>query len=202
MAKTLSNEQVSTVTVLLQAGKTVKEIAKFAGLDRDAVMTAAREIDVEPATKAQKRAKALYGSATADGGMTYQAIAATLQSEGLKNDDGKKVHYLTVSTWAGNYGWSWGGSESGDYVAPSPGSAASRSKYTLRMSKKTAAEVNASGAITTAATKAWEELNRDRTRIVQLAIIKGAAAAGVTDLAAVKKALFATHGDAIRNTRE
>jgi len=202
MAKTLSSEQISTVTVLLQAGKTVKEIAKFADLDRTAVLATAREVDVEPATKAQKRAKELYGSATADGGLTYQAIAETLQSEGLKNDDGKKVHYLTVSTWAANYGWSWGGSESGDYEPPSPGSTPSRSKYTLRMSKKTSAEVNGAAAISNAATKAWEELSSDRTRIVQLAIIKGAAAASVTDLAAVKKTLFKKHGDAIRTARE
>lgn len=202
MAKTLTEQQHSTVSVLLQAGKTVKEIAKFAELDRDAVLATARSLDVEPSTKAQKRAKELYGSTTDEDGRTYQEIAAALQSEGLKNDDGNKVHYLTVSTWASNYGWRWGGSTSGDYEPPRPGSAPSRSKYTLRMSKKTSAEVNAPSAITAAAVAAWDELNSDRTRVVQLAIIRGAGVAGVTDLIAVKKALFDKHGTEIREARE
>lgn len=201
MAKSLTDQQISTVTVLLQAGKTVKEIAKFADLDRSAVLATARAVDVTPATKAQQRAKELYGS-TDNNGLTYQEIAEHLQTEGLKNDEGNKVHYLTVSTWAANFGWPWGGSVSGDYEPPRPGSAPSRSKYTLRMSRKTAAEVNAAHAIGTAATAAWDELSTDRTRIVQLAIIRGASSAGVTDLAAVKKALFDKHGDAIRSARE
>lgn len=201
MAKKLTDDEKSTITVLLQAGKTVKEIAKFADIDRDAVLDTARSLDVVPATKAQQRAKELYGS-SADDGLTYQDIAAALQAEGLKNDDGNKVHYLTISTWAANYGWRWGGSTSGEYEPPRPGSAPSRSKYTLRMSKKTAAEVNAKPAITAAAGSAWDELKSDRTRIVQLAIIRGAASVGVTDLAAVKKALFAKHGDEIRTARE
>lgn len=202
MSKTLTDQQVSTVTVLLEAGKTVKEIAKFADLDRSAVLATAREIDVTPATKAQQRAKELYGSTSDEGGLTYQTIAAQLQAEGLKNDDGNKVHYLTVSTWAANFGWPWGGSPSGDYEPPTPGSAPSRSKYTLRMSKKTAAEVNAPETVEAAAAAAWDELSADRTRIVQLAIIRGAGKAGVTDLVAVKKLLFAIHGEAIRNARE
>ncbi len=75
------------------------------------------------------------------------------------------------------------------------------SKYTMRMSKAVDAQINTASGIAAAATAAWKLLSSDKTHIVQLAIIQGAAAVGVTDLAAVKKALFDAHGDDIRNAK-
>ena len=198
MGNELNKDQVATVTVLLRAGKTIKEISKFADLDRGAVTTVARDLDIEPASGAQKRAKELYGSKDE---LTYQQVAEQLRSEKLKNDDGKPVHYLTVSTWAANFGWRWGGSKDGEYSPPRAGTGPARSKYTLRLSQKLAAKMNSSSAVHAAANAAWEELDSDRTRVVLLAIIRGAASVGVTDLAAVKKALFDAHGEAIRSAR-
>ena len=56
MSSELTSDQKSTVTVLLQAGNTIKEISKLANLDRDAVTQVARTLDLEPDDKAQKRA--------------------------------------------------------------------------------------------------------------------------------------------------
>ena len=194
----LNSNQVATITVLLEAGKTIKEISKFADLDRVAVTSVARDLDIDPPTAAQKRAKELFASAD---GSTYQEVAAQLRAEKLTNDDGKAVHYLSVSTWVANFGWRWGGSEDGEYSPTRVGSSPARSKYTLRLSQKLAAQMNSPSAVEAAANAAWEELDSDRTRVVMLAIIRGAASADVTDVAAVKKALFATHGEAIRSAR-
>lgn len=197
MSVELSSDQKSTVTVLLQAGKTIKEISKFADLDRDAVMHIARNLDLEPSDPTQKRARVLFSSSE---GMTYAEVATALKAEGLKND-GEPVHYLTVATWVANHGWAWGGAEDGDYAPDRVSSAPARSKYTLRMSKKLDAEVNSAAAITTAADAAWDELSSDRTTVVAIAVVKGAAASGVTDIAAVKAALMERQGESIRSAR-
>lgn len=184
--------------MLLQAGKTVKEISKFADLDRGAVTEVAREVDIDPPHPTQRRAKELF---RADDGPTYQQIADVLNKEKLKTDEGKKVHYLTVSTWVANFGWAWGGAADGEYAPVQVGTGPARSKYTLRLSKTMAADINTATAVSAAAEAAWQELESDNTRIVAVAIIRGAAKVGVTDIAAVKKALFATHGDAIRTAK-
>lgn len=197
MGVELSSDQQSTVTVLLQAGKTIKEISKFADLDRDAVSQIARNLDIEPSGPTQQRAKALFGSAD---GLTYADVATTLKAEGLKND-GEAVHYLTVATWVANHGWAWGGAEDGDYAPDRASTAPARSKYTLRMSKKLDADVNSAAAVAAGADAAWDELSNDRTTVVAIAVVKGAAAAGVTDIAGVKAGLMERHGDAIRSAR-
>ena len=198
VAASLTPDQQSTATVLLQAGKTIKEIANFAELDRDAVTEIARKLDLTPSDPTQKRAKELYGSAD---GLTYADVANALGTEGLKND-GEPVHYLTVATWAANHGWPWGGADDGDYAPDRTASAPSRSRYTLRMSKQMAEKVNAADAIAAAGEAAWAELNRDEgTTVVAVAVVKGAAAAGVTDLGAVKKALMERHGEEIRTAK-
>ena len=133
--------------------------------------------------------------------LTYQEVAEQLRAQKLTTDDGKPIHYLTVSTWAANYGWRWGGADDGAYAPSRSPSGASRSKYTLRMSKQMAAEINSAAAIDKAAKAAWDELQTDRTHVVNLAIIRGAATAGVTDLGAVKKKLFAQHGEELRTAR-
>ncbi len=195
---TLNDAQTSTVTVLLQAGKSIKEISKFAGLERSAVTEIARSLDIDPTSPAQRRAKELFGS---NAGHSYQQIAEALRSENLKNDDGKAVHYLTVSTWAANHGWRWGGNPDGDYVPPRPTSGNTRAKYALRVSKSRSAEMNSAKNIKAAVAAAWENLTSGVTDVVQLAVIQGAGAVGVTDLDAVRKALLAAHGETIKKTR-
>lgn len=197
MAPSLSPDQESTVTVLLNAGKTVKEISAFAEIDRDAVTGIARSLDLEPADRTMKRAKELFGS---DVGHTYAEVATALASEGLKND-GEPVHYLTVATWVANHGWAWGGATDGDYAPDRSASTASKSKYTLRMSKATADEVNSTDQITAAADAAWQALETEDTTVVAVAVVKGAAAVGATDIAAVKGALMDRYGDAIRTAK-
>lgn len=198
MASSLTKDQTATVTVLLQSGKTIKEIAKFAELDRGDVTSVARSLDLAPASPAQKRAKELFGSAD---GLTYADVAAALKSEGHKNDEGGPVHYLTVATWVANHGWPWGGAKGGVYAPDRTASSASRSKYTLRMSRTMADEVNNAAAITRAANAAWAELTGEGSNIVAVAVVKGAAAEGVTDLAAVKAALLDAHGEELRTAR-
>ncbi len=198
MGTPLSDDHKATVAVLLHAGKSINEISKFVGLDREAVGVVARSLDIEPTSPTQKRAKALFADTA---GNSYQAIAAALRRENLTNDNGKPVHYLTISTWANNHGWKWGGSPDGTYVAPSAGANRSATKYSLRISKTRSEELNASARVAAAADAAWHELDTDRTTIVQLAVIRGAAASDVTDLDAVRKALLAKHGEAIRNAR-
>ncbi len=181
--------------MLLQAGKTIKEIAKFAELDMHGITKVARELDIEPATDVQRRGKALYGSSS---GLTFQEIAKTLTNEGFAGDDGAPMHHLTVASWVKNFGWPWGGADDGEY-APERGTRPSaQSRYLLRLSKALSAEINTADKIEAAAAAAWSELDADATRVVQLAIIRGAAAAGVTDLAAVKKALLDHHGSELR----
>jgi len=145
--------------MLLHAGKTIRDIAKFAELEASAITKVARELDLEPATDGQRRAKELYATPQ---GLTFQEIAKSLSADGFTADDGAAMHHLTVASWVKNYGWAWGGA---------------------------------------AATTAWAELSSDKTRVVQLAIIRGAAAHGVTNLAQVKKVLLEQHGDEIRNAK-
>ena len=197
MTTKLTSDQKAAIAVLLRAGNSVGEISKMADLDRAAVTQVARDLDVDPPTATQRRAKALY---TSDRGLTYQEIAEQLREEKLKTEGGKAPHYLTVSTWVANYGWRWGGSSDGEY-APERSTTASRSKYVLRMSKKMSAELNSAKNISAAAKAAWDELDSEATNVVQLAVLRGAASVGVTDLAAVKKALFASHGSTLRTAR-
>lgn len=198
MASPLTSDQKSTVTVLLHAGKTVKEIAGFADLDRDAVTEIARKLDLEPDGATKKRAKALFGSSD---GFTYADVANALSGEGLDND-GESVHYLTVATWVANHGWPWGGAKDGEYAPDRSASSPSRSRYTLRMSKAMAEEVNDAKAIAAAADAAWDVLRaEDGTTIVAVAVVQGAAAAGVTDLAAVKSSLMERHGEELRTAK-
>ena len=184
--------------MLLQAGKTIKEIAKFAELDRGAVTKVARKLDLEPATEVQRAGKELYASSD---GLTFQEIAKILAGQGFTSDDGAPMHHLTVASWVKNYGWAWGGAADGDYAPERTSVGAASSKYVLRLSKGLDAELNAPAKIASAAESAWAELSSDRTHVVQLAIIRGAAAVGVTDLAAVKKTLLEAHGTEIRNAR-
>ena len=92
--------------MLLQAGKTIKEIVKFAELDSRAVTKVARKLDLEPTSEVQRRGKELYASPQ---GMTFQEIAKTLAGQGFTADDGAPMHHLTVASWVKNYGWAWGG---------------------------------------------------------------------------------------------
>lgn len=184
--------------MLLHAGKTIRDIAKFAELDANGVTKVARELDLEPATEGQRRGKALYGSSE---GLTFQEIAKALAAEGFTADDDAPMHHLTVASWVRNFGWPWGGAADGEYAPERAASAPVRSRYTLRLSKAIDAEINDPKLISAAADAAWAELSADNTRIVQLAIIKGAAAIGVTDLAAVKKTLLENHGETIRTTK-
>ena len=197
MAPSLSPDQESTVTVLLNAGKTVKEISAFAELDRDAVTGIARSLDLEPADRTMKRAKELFAS---DAGHTYAEVATALASEGLKND-GEPVHYLTIAGWVANQGWAWGGAEDGDYAPERAASTPAKSRFTLRMSRSLDEDVNSGANIVQAADAAWAELDADNTRVVAIAVVKGAAAAGVTDIAAVKASLMERHGEAIRSAK-
>lgn len=197
MATKFTSEQTAAVTLLLQAGKTIKEISAFADLDRASVTEVARELDIEPATAPQRRAKALFVSSD---GVTYQEIAKTLDAEGLGDGDGP-THHLTIAKWARDYGWRWGGSDDGRYAPDRAAIAPARTRYTLRLSKGLDAEINAPAAISAAAKAAYDELTSDRTRVLAVAIVKGAAQSGVTDLAAVKKQLLDTHGDEIRSAR-
>lgn len=82
------------------------------------------------------------------------------------------------------------------------GASPARSKYTMRMSKAMSAEVNTTEALSAAADAAWDELKSDRTRIVELAVIRGASQAGVTDRTVVKKLLLERHGEEIRTAVE
>ncbi len=198
MSEDLKPEQIGAVTMLLRSGKTIKEIAKFAELDSYAITKVARKLDIEPQDEAQKRAKVLYASPA---GSTFQEIAQTLASEGFTAEDGAAMHHLTVASWVKNYGWPWGGAEDGDYAPERAATGSTRSKYVLRLSKALDAEVNTPTKIAAAAEAAWSELSADKTTIVQLAIVRGAAQTGVTDLAAVKKALLDTHGVEIRTAR-
>jgi len=197
MSSELSSDQKSTVTVLLQAGNTIKEISKLANLDRDAVTKVARSLDLEPSDRAQKRAKDLFGSADA---LTYADVANTLKSEGLKNE-GEPVHYLTIAGWVANQGWAWGGAEDGDYAPERAASSPAKSRYTLRMSRSLDEEVNSGANVVQAADAAWAELDSDNTRVVAIAVVKGAASVGVTDIGAVKAALMERHGDKIRSAK-
>jgi len=190
-----TSEQTAGVTMLLQAGKTIKDIVKFAELDVAAVTTVARDLDLEPATEVQRRGKELFASAD---GLTYQEIAKALAGQGFTADDGAPMHHLTVASWVRNFGWRWGGAADGDYAPERSASGPARSRFVLRLSKTLDAQINRPQAIAGAAEAAWQELASDKTRIVQLAIIKGAAVLGVTDLAAVKKVLLDTHGEDIR----
>lgn len=185
------------MTVLLRAGNTIKEIAKVASLDRNAVTEVARTLDIEPSDKTQKRAKQLFAS---DEGLTYAQVAARLRDEKLKNE-GQPVHYLTVATWVANYGWPWGGSDDGHYSPDRTATSAAKSKYTLRMSRKMADEVNSAANIAAAAEAAWAALEAEETAAVAIAVIKGAAAVGVTDIGAVKSELMKRHGDTIRTAK-
>ena len=198
MTAELKADQVGAVTMLLHTGKTIKEIVKFAELDVHAVTKVARNLDIEPANHAQRRGKALYASTQA---LTFQEIAKTLASEGFTADGDAPMHHLTVASWVKNYGWPWGGADDGDYAPERASSTPARSRYVLRLSKALDAEVNAVPKIHEAAEAAWGHLASDTTRIVQRAIIQGAAASGVTDLSAVKKALLDAHGDEIRTAK-
>ena len=198
MERGLTQEETGAITMLLGTGKAIKDIAKFADLDVDAVTMVARELDLEPATEAQRRAKELFASPK---GVSYQEVAKQLASEGHAGDDGAPMHHLTVAAWVRNFGWAWGGADDGNYDPDRPGSTAGRSRFLMRLSKSVDAEINTPAGIKTAAAAAWTELESDKTHVVQLAIIRGAASAGVTDLAEVKKALMAAHGDEIRNAR-
>lgn len=184
--------------MLLSAGKTIRDIAKFAELDAHAVTQVARELDREPDTEAQRRAKELFGSGE---GLTYQRVAKQLATEGHTADDGEPMHHLTVASWVRNYGWAWGGAADGEYAPEQPSNSV-RSRYVLRLSKSMDAEINSTDALAAAVDAAWNELTSDKTRVVQLAIIRGSAMTGVTNVTAVKKQLMAKHGDEIRNTRE
>lgn len=192
----LKPEAAGAVTMLLNAGKTIKEIAKFAELDVAAVTQVARNLDLEPATEAQRRGKALYGAAE---GLTFQEIAKRLAAEGFTADEDAPMHHLTVASWVRNYGWPWGGAADGDYAPERTAGTPARSRYVLRLSKSMDEQVNSPEAIASAVTHAWSELVEDKTRIVQVAIIRGAALAGVTDLSTIKKELLAAHGEAIRS---
>jgi len=185
--------------MLLQAGKTIRDIAKFAELDAQAITQVARKLDLEPATAAQKRGKALYGSTD---GLSFQEIAKRLATEGFTADDDAPMHHLTVASWVRNYGWPWGGAEDGEYAPERAAANPARSRYVLRLSKALDAEVNSPGKIAAAADAAWAELVADKTRIVQLAVIRAAANAGLTDIVAIKKALLTKHGDAIKSAKE
>ena len=198
MADELNAAQVTTVTMLLQAGKTIKEIAKFASIDVGSVTKVARDLDIEPTTAARKRAKEMFGNSK---GYAYQEIAKMLDAEGLRGDDGAAMHHLTVASWARSFGWKWGGSADGSYTPERAATSPARSRYVLRLSKAVEADLNSASQISAAADAAWQELATDRTRIVQLAVIRGAAAAGATDLGAIKDALMVAHGDAIRSSR-
>lgn len=184
--------------MLLQTGKTIKEIAKFADLEVDAITQLARTLDLEPATPAQRRGKELYAS---DAGHTYQEIAKQLAAEGHTGDDDGPMHHLTVASWVRNYGWAWGGAADGAYAPEKVTRPAARSRYVLRLSKTLDAEINAPGTIKQAAEAAWTELASDSTRVVQLAVIRGAAKVGVTDLVEVKKQLLELHGEEIRTAK-
>ena len=194
MAEKLSSDQTSTIEVLLGTGKSVKEIHKFTDIDRDAIVAIARDVNLIPKDPAQKRAKELFAESV---GHTYADIAEALRSEGLTND-GEPIHYLTVSTWVNEHGWAWGGAADGEYAPDRPSASSARSKYTLRMSRSTLDEVNATAQINKAADAAWAALETEATLIVAVAVVKGAAAAGATDIAAVKAALMDRHGDTIR----
>jgi hypothetical protein len=195
MLDELREDQVGAVTMLLQAGKTIKEIVKFAELDSRAVTKVARKLDLAPTSEVQRRGKELYASPQ---GVTFQEIAKTLAGQGFTADDGATMHHLTVASWVKNYGWAWGGAANGDYAPERSVTNAARSKYVLRLSKALDADVNTGAKIGAAAEMAWAELSTDKTHVVQLAIIRGAAQAGVTDLAAIKKILLDTHGTEIR----
>jgi len=192
----LGEQQVAAITMLLQNGKTVKEIVKFAEMDSGSVTRVARQLDLEPTTEVQRRGKELYASSS---GLTFQQIAKQLASEGFTAEDDAPMHHLTVASWVKNYGWGWGGAADGEYAPEHTASKTARSKYVRRLSKSLDAEVNADDKIAAAAESAWHELSSDRTVLVQLAVIRGAAHAGVTDVGAVKKVLFETHGDEIRS---
>ena len=110
--------------MLLQAGKTIKEIAKFAELDHGAVTRVARTLDLEPATEVQRRGKELYASPK---GLTFQEIAKSLAAQGFTGDDSAAMHHLTVASWVKNYGWAWGGAADGDYAPERAGASAVRS---------------------------------------------------------------------------
>ena len=125
--------------MLLQAGKTIKEIVKFAELDNRAVTKVARKLDLEPTSEVQRRGKELYASSQ---GVTFQEIAKTLAGQGFAADDGATMHHLTVASWVKNYGWAWGGAANGDYAPERAATVAARSKYVLRLSKALDAEVN------------------------------------------------------------
>ncbi len=185
--------------MLLQAGKTIKEIVKFAELDNRAVTKVARKLDLEPTTEVQRRGKELYASSQ---GVTFQEIAKTLAGQGFAADDGATMHHLTVASWVKNYGWAWGGAENGDYAPERSATVAARSKYVLRLSKALDVEVNTAAKINAAVEAAWTELSTDKTHVVQLAIIRGAGHAGVTDLVEVKKALMEIHGTEIRTAKQ
>jgi len=199
MTVELTPDQSAAATLLLRSGKTIKEIAKFAQLDIDGITLVARSLDLEPTTSEQKRAKAIYASPE---GLTFQEVAKRLTSEGHVGEDGDSMHHLTVASWVKNYGWAWGGAPDGNYAPERAAAITPRSKYVLRLSKALDAEVNTEAKIKQAADLAWEELSSDKTRIVQLAVIRGAAAVGVTDLARVKAVLLDIHGTPIRTARE
>ena len=184
--------------MLLQTGKTIRDIAKFAEIDVDQVTSVARTLDLEPATEPQRRGKALYSSAEA---LTFQEIAQRLAGEGFTGDDGAPMHHLTVASWVKNFGWSWGGSDDGDYAPERVARPQAKSKYTMRVSKERAEQINAPANVAKAAEAAWQELVSDRTLVVQIAVIKGAAAAEVTDLVEVKKVLMDQHGDHLRTAK-
>lgn len=198
MNSNLSEEERSAVTLLLGTGKTIKEIANFADIARSEITEVARSLNIEPPTAVQQRAKLLFGDTV---GLTYQEVAKTLTGEGFSGDDDATMHHLTVASWVRNHGWPWGGAQDGNYAPERASSAPPRSKYVLRLSKAHDSEVNSASAIEAAATTAWDELSSDRTLIVQVAVIRGAASAGVTDLAAVKKTLMAARGETIRTAR-
>lgn len=198
MPKDLTPDQNVAVTMLLRSGKTIRDIAKFADLEPPAITKLARSLDLEPETEAQQRGKQLYGSTEA---LTFQQIAKQLSAEGFTGDDDAPMHHLTVASWVRNFGWPWGGADDGDYAPERAARPPVRSKYVIRMSQSVAEQVNSPTNVAKAAADAWLELSSDRTRIVQLAVIRGAASAGVTDLVKVKKALLDLHGEEIRTAK-
>ena len=99
--------------MLLHAGKTIKEISKFAELEVRSITKVARELDLDPKTEVQRRAKTLFAGVE---GFTFQEIATQLAAEGFTTDDGQPMHHLTVASWVKNHGWPWGGADDGNYA--------------------------------------------------------------------------------------
>lgn len=198
MGNLLTENQKAAVTVLLKAGKTVREISKFAELEASAVTAQARALNLHPEDPREVRAKQLFAEPS---GLTYQQIAEKMNEEGFTLENGKRIHYLTVSHWALNNGWAWGGAEDGDYVPPTALASRKKAKYAIRISRRLADKINGPAQIARAADIAFEVLESDQTNVVQVAVVKGAAASGSTDIYRIRKNLLSRYGDQIRNAR-